>query len=70
MDYPDVGKGTIAAAAIAALRDALSTPAEYLTLMRRRKKSREDMFSESLQASAASDHEQRDYSAKMVDMER
>lgn len=40
--------------------EGCSLPAEHLTLKRRRKKRmREDMICEILQASAASDHEQR-----------
>ncbi|EMP32187.1 hypothetical protein UY3_10676 [Chelonia mydas] len=51
----------LSAAAVAkALRGAPSTPGEHLSPIKRRKKrTRDDVFSEILQASAASDHDQR-----------
>ncbi|XP_067425841.1 zinc finger and SCAN domain-containing protein 29-like isoform X2 [Emydura macquarii macquarii] len=55
---PDAGEGT--SAANMALRVSSATPAERLGQMRRRKKrTREDMFQEVLQASRASECEQR-----------
>ncbi|KAH1178481.1 hypothetical protein KIL84_012183 [Mauremys mutica] len=50
-----------------ALQGIPSTPAEYLTLMRRRKKRvREDIFCEILQSCNASDHDQRIWRANMT----
>ncbi|KAH1175395.1 hypothetical protein KIL84_008269 [Mauremys mutica] len=57
-----------AAAAIAAFRVSPSTPAKHLSQIRKRKKgTRDDTFSEILQASAASDHEHRAWRMNVAD---